>query len=63
MKLWHCPLPAKALLVLLGSLEDEIVSNHPSAFVAECGAFVNGTIHFRFGETQSHFSVPKPVAE
>ena len=31
---------ARAFLVLLGSLEDEIVSNHPTVFVPERGAII-----------------------
>jgi hypothetical protein len=59
----HWSSVAKALSVLLGSLEDEIVSNHPNPFVPECGAFVTGTIDFRIAARQSHLSALKPVGE
>lgn len=54
---------AKASLVLLGSLRDELVSSHSHALVPESGTFVIGTIHLRVGERQSGLSALKPFAQ
>ena len=55
----HWTSVAKASLVLPESLEGEIASNRPNAFVPVYGALANGKPHFRIGAKQSHFSVPR----
>ena len=63
IRLRHYSSAGKAFQALLGSLEGEIVSSHPRAFLLRCDDVATDTIHFRVGARQSHLSTSKPAAQ
>jgi len=57
IKLRHYSSAGKEFQVLRGSLEGEIVPNHPRAFLLRCDDVATDTIHFRVGASLKYSRV------